>query len=130
MNFDINVVHMSMDGYFLSKEDITHLNFGQRKLFTRSLIKATKKHLMALYMKCYINGKPISRMLMDGGVVVNLMTYSLFKKLEGSYDDIIKTNMTVNGVGGGEPMGAKCVVSMELTVGSKMLAMTFFIAET
>jgi hypothetical protein len=38
--------------------------------------------------------------------------------------------MTVNGVGGGEPMGAKCVVSMELTVGSKMLAMTFFIAET
>jgi hypothetical protein len=38
--------------------------------------------------------------------------------------------MTVNGVGGGEPMGAKGVISMELTVGSKTLATTFFIAET
>jgi hypothetical protein len=67
---------------------------------------------------------------MDGGVVVNLMTYSLFKKLGGSYDDLIKTNMTVKDVGGGKPMGAKGVVSMELTVGSKMLSTTFFIAET
>jgi hypothetical protein len=31
MNFDINVVHMSMDGYLLSKEDITHLNFGPKE---------------------------------------------------------------------------------------------------
>jgi hypothetical protein len=38
--------------------------------------------------------------------------------------------MTVSGVGGGEPMGAKDVVSMELTVGRKTLATTFFIAET
>jgi hypothetical protein len=38
--------------------------------------------------------------------------------------------MTVSGVGGGEPMGAKGVISMELTVGSKTLATTFFVAET
>jgi hypothetical protein len=38
--------------------------------------------------------------------------------------------MTVSGVGGGKPMGAKGVISMELTVGSKKLATTFFVAET
>jgi hypothetical protein len=38
--------------------------------------------------------------------------------------------MTVSGVRGGEPMGAKGVISMELTVGSKTLATTFFVAET
>jgi hypothetical protein len=38
--------------------------------------------------------------------------------------------MTVSGVGGGEPMGAKGVISMELTIGSKTLAMAFFVAET
>jgi hypothetical protein len=38
--------------------------------------------------------------------------------------------MAVSGVGGGEPMGAKGVISMELTTGSKTLATTFFIAET
>jgi hypothetical protein len=61
-------------------------------------------------------------MLVDGGAIVNLMLYSLFKKLGGSDEELIKTNMTVSGVGGGEPMGAKGVISMELTIGSKMLA--------
>jgi hypothetical protein len=81
-------------------------------------------------MKGHINGKPISRMLVDGGEIVNLMLYSLFKKLRGSDDELVKTNMTVSGVGGGEPMGAKGVISMELTVGSKTLATAFFVAET
>jgi hypothetical protein len=81
-------------------------------------------------MKGHINGKPISHMLVDAGAIVNLMLYSLFKRLGGSDDDLIKTNMTVNGVGGGEPMGAKGVISLELTVGSKTLATEFFVAET
>jgi hypothetical protein len=58
------------------------------------------------------------------------MPYSLFKKLGGSDDELIKTNMTVSGVGGGEPMGAKGVVSMDITVGRKTLPMAFFVAET
>jgi hypothetical protein len=37
--------------------------------------------------------------------------------------------MTVSGVGGGEPMGDKGVISMELTIGSKTLATTFFVTE-
>jgi hypothetical protein len=70
-------------------------------------------------------------MLVDGGAIVsNLMSYSLFKKLGGSNDELMKTNMTISSVGGGEPMGAKCVISMEFTVGSKMLATTFFVVET
>jgi hypothetical protein len=58
------------------------------------------------------------------------MPYSFFKKLGGSDDELIKTNMIISGVGGGEPMGAKGVISMELTIGSKTLATTFFVAET
>jgi hypothetical protein len=38
--------------------------------------------------------------------------------------------MTVSGVGGDEPMGAKGVISMELTIESKTLATTFFVVET
>ena len=37
--------------------------------------------------------------------------------------------MTVSGVGGGDPIGAKGVASMELTVGSKTLATAFFVSE-
>jgi hypothetical protein len=118
MNLDINVIHMSMDGYVLSKEDVAHLDFGPKEAIFQKP-KATENHLKALYMKGHINGKPISRMLMDGGAIVNLIPYSLFKKLGGSNDELIKTNMTVSGVVGGEPMGAKGVISMELTVGRR-----------
>jgi hypothetical protein len=69
-------------------------------------------------------------MLVDGGAIVNLMPNSLFKKLGGLDEELIKTNMTVSGVGGGELMGAKGVISMELTIGSKTLAIAFFVAET
>jgi hypothetical protein len=35
-----------------------------------------------LYIRGHINGEPVSRMLIDGGAVVNLMPYTIFKKLE------------------------------------------------
>jgi hypothetical protein len=31
MNLDINMIHMSMDGYMLSEEDVTHLTFGPKE---------------------------------------------------------------------------------------------------
>ena len=57
------------------------------------------------------------------------MPYSLYKKLGGTDEELIKTNMTVSGIGGGDPIGAKGVASMELTVGSKTVATAFFVSE-
>jgi hypothetical protein len=57
------------------------------------------------------------------------MPYSLYKKLGGKDEELIQMNMTVSGVGGGDPIGAKGLASMELTVGSKTLATAFFISE-
>jgi hypothetical protein len=37
-----------------------------------------------------------------------------------SDEELIKTNMTINDVGGGDPIGAKGVASMELTVGARL----------
>ena len=68
-------------------------------------------------------------MLVDGGAIVNLMPYSLFKKLGGKDDELIKTNMTVNDIGGGDLIDAKGVAFMELTIGSKMLAPVIFVSE-
>jgi hypothetical protein len=61
-------------------------------------------------------------------VFVNLMLYSIFKKLGMEDDELMKTNLMLNGVGG-NPMEARGVISMELTVGSKSLATTFFVIE-
>jgi hypothetical protein len=56
------------------------------------------------------------------------MSYSIFKKLGREDDELMKTNLTLNGVEG-NPMEARGVISMELTVGSKSLITTFFIVE-
>jgi hypothetical protein len=56
------------------------------------------------------------------------MPYSVFKKLGREDDELVKTNLMLNGVRG-NLMEARGVVSMELTVGSKSLATTFFIIE-
>jgi hypothetical protein len=67
-------------------------------------------------------------MLVDGGAAINLMLYSIFKKLGREDDELVKTNLMLNGVGANQ-MEARGVISMELTVGSKSLATTFFVNE-
>ena len=80
-------------------------------------------------MKGHVNGTPVHCMLVDSGAIVNLMPCSLYKKLGGIDEELIKTNMTISGVGGGAPIPAKGVANMELTIGSKTLATTFFVAD-
>jgi hypothetical protein len=67
-------------------------------------------------------------MLIDGGVAINLMPDSIFKKLGREDDELMKTNLTLNDVGGNS-MEARGVISMELTVRSKSLATAFFVIE-
>jgi hypothetical protein len=65
-------------------------------------------------------------MFVNGGAAVNLMMYFVFKKLGREYDELVKTNLTLNGMAG-NLMEVRGVVSMELTMGSKLRATTFFV---
>jgi hypothetical protein len=38
-------------------------------------------------------------MLIDDGATINLMSYSIFKKLGREDDELMKTNLALNGVG-------------------------------
>jgi hypothetical protein len=75
-------------------------------------LEGSSQHLKSLYVQGHIDRKPISRMLIDGGATVNLMPYSVFKKLGWEDDDLVKTNLTLSGVGGGILMEAWDVVSI------------------
>ena len=121
-------MHMSSDYLIIPEEEVVYLQFGPRDAVFQKP-KESDNHLKALYMRGHLNGKLISRMLVDGGAIVNLMPYSLYKKLGGKDEELIKTNMTVSGVGGGDLIGGKGVASIELTVGSKTLATAFFVSE-
>jgi hypothetical protein len=61
--------------------------------------KESSQHLNILYIRGHIDGKPIPRMLVDGGAAVNLMPYAMFKKFGREDNELVKTNLTLNGKG-------------------------------
>nr|AAQ56287.1 hypothetical protein OSJNBa0079I01.18 [Oryza sativa Japonica Group] len=75
------------------------------------------RHLKLLYLNGYVNGKPMSKMLVDGGAAVNLMPYATFRKLGRNVDDLIKMNMILKDFSG-NPSETKGVLNVELTIGS------------
>jgi len=70
------------------------------------------RHLKPLYINGYVNGKPMSKMMVDGGAAVNLMPYTTFRKLGRTTEDLIKTNMVLKDFGG-NPSGTKGVLNVE-----------------
>jgi hypothetical protein len=128
-DMDVNVIYLSSVNYSLIGDDeVAEMSFDPRDtVFQRS--KDSENHLKPLYIWGHLDVMPISRMLIDGGAIINLMSYSFFKKMSKSDEELIKTNLMINDVGGGDPIGAKGVAPMELTIGSKTLSTAFFIAE-
>jgi hypothetical protein len=42
---------------------------------------AKNRHMRPLYLRGYVNGKPLTKMFVDGGAAVNVMPYTTFRKL-------------------------------------------------
>jgi hypothetical protein len=91
--------------------------------------KESVNHLKPLFVRGHIDGIPIAKMLVDGGATVNLMPYSLYRKLRKQDDELVKTNMTLSGVGTDSSIKARGVTSIELTIKTKTLTAAFFVAD-
>jgi hypothetical protein len=50
---------------------------------------------MALYLKGFVDGVPMAKMLVDGSAAINLMPYTTYRKLGKTQEDLIKTDMTL-----------------------------------
>ena len=84
------------------------------------------QHLEALFLKGFVNCKPVTKMLIDGGATMNIMPYVMLRKLGKSQEDLTKTDMMLKDFEGvvSPALGALCV---DLTIGSKTLPTTFFV---
>jgi hypothetical protein len=85
-----------------------------------------RHHLKALFLKDFVNGKPVTRMLVDAGAAVSLMPYTMLRKTGKSNEDLTQTDMMlVDFEGNVSPaQGAICV---EFTIGSKTVPIAFFV---
>jgi hypothetical protein len=127
---DVNVITFSIDCTIVGDDEpvVAQFDFGPKEAaFTKP--KESVNHLKALFVCGHFDGIPIAEMLVDGGAAVNLMPYSLYRKLGKQDDELVKTNMTLSGVGTNSSIKARGVTSVELTIGTKTLAATFFVAD-
>jgi hypothetical protein len=126
---EVNVVVLSTDYYIIEDDSaVAVFNFPiQDATFKKK--EHPINHLKPLHVKGHINGTLVHNMLVDSGAIVNVMPYPLYKKLGGTDEELVKTNMTITGIGGGAPILARGIANMELTIGSKTLAMAFFVVD-
>jgi hypothetical protein len=68
-------------------------------------------------------------MLVDTGAVVNIMPYSVLRRLGQSTRDLIKANVTLSDFNG-QASEAQGVLSMDLTIGNKTVPTSFFIVNS
>lgn len=85
------------------------------------------QHIKPLHIRGLLEGKPLNRMMVDGGAGVNVMPLKVFEKM-GFQEELLKTNTSLSGFTGALTE-ARGVFSVELTVGSKTMPTAFFVVD-
>jgi hypothetical protein len=114
--------------YALDRKElpVAQLDFGPRPVIFEKPREKNYKQVKALYLKGYINGHPVNKMLVDTSAAVNIMPYLVLRRLGHSVDDLSKTNVTLSDFNG-QASEAQGVLNVDLTVGSKTIPTSFFI---
>jgi hypothetical protein len=108
---------------------VAQLDLGPRPVIFEKPQAKNYKHLKALYLKGYINGQPINKMLVDKRATVNILPYSVLHHLGRSAGDLIKTNVTLSDFNG-QTSEAQGVLSVDLTIENKTVLTSFFIVNS
>jgi hypothetical protein len=73
-----------------------------------------------------MDGRPVTKMMVDGGAAINVMPYATYRKLGKGKEDLIKTDMKLKDFEG-KTSPARGAINVELMIGSKTLPTTFFV---
>jgi hypothetical protein len=97
---------------------VAQLDFGPRPVIFEKPREKNYKHLMALYLKGYIKGHQVNKMLVDTSAAVNIMSHSVLRRLGRSAEDLIKTNIALSDFNG-QASEAQGILNVDLTMGSE-----------
>jgi hypothetical protein len=109
----VNIITFSADCTIVDDDEpiVAQFDFSPKEVaFTKP--KESVNHLKLLFVRDHTDGIPIAKMLVDGGTTVNLMPYSLYRKLGKQDDELVKTNMTLSDVGTDSSIKARGVTSV------------------
>jgi len=74
-------------------------------------VDVERQHLKALIVKGRVDGQPMTKIRVDGGAAINIMSYAVYRKLGKGDQDLTKTDMMLKDFEGNvSPVkGAICV---------------------
>jgi hypothetical protein len=95
---DINMVFMLLAQFKGVEDEVAQMCLSPKAaVFEKH--EESSQHMKPLYIWGHLDERPISRMLIDGRAAINLMLYSIFKKLRREDNELMETNLMLNSVG-------------------------------
>ena len=80
------------------------------------------RHIKPLYVRAHLNGRTVSKVLIDNGSVVNVRP---LRALERNISDLIETEVTVSSITE-EVSKTLGILPIDITIGSKTALFAFF----
>ena len=87
-------------------------------------IEEMKRHIRPFYVRAHFNGKPMSKVLVDNGSVINVMSLRMLRALGRGIGDLIETKVSVSTVIK-EISKTLGILPIDITMGSKTYSSTF-----
>jgi hypothetical protein len=124
---EINMLFAMPAEFHAPNEDVVELMLGVERVVFEKLDNPGA-HMMPLFIHRHLDGTPIGHMLVDVGASINILPFSLFKKLGHVESDLKRTNLSLSGFVG-DLKETKGIICMELTSGSKTVPTSFFVVD-
>ena len=87
-----------------------------------------RRHIKSLYVRTHLNGRPVSKVLMDNGSVVNVMPLRMLRALGRRINDLIETKVVVSPLIG-EVSKTLGILPIDITIGNKTTLFVFFVID-
>ena len=87
------------------------------------------RHIKLLYVRAHLNGKTVSKVLIDNGLAVNAMPLRMLRALGRSISDLIEIKVVVYAFIG-EVSKTLGILPIDITIGSKTALSSFFVIDS
>ena len=87
------------------------------------------RHIKPLYVRAHLNDRPVSKVLIDNGSVVNVMPLRMLRALGMIINDLIETEVVVSTFIR-EVSKTLGILPIDITISSKTTLSTFFVIDS
>ncbi|KAM2602284.1 hypothetical protein TB1_039702 [Malus domestica] len=85
-------------------------------------------HFKPIYIIAHLDGVPFKRVLINGGVAINVLPYKQMKRMCRNEEDLIPTDLTISSFSGVITRTHE-ILPLEVDLGSKQIMLAFFIVD-